>query len=109
MQKKWRDQRVFQCGLRLGHFHAGARFAKAFDDQPGLDDEVDPPAQSPVKPGNTERLRLITFFLRCIGHPKAIDPPVSGIEIATDLDCSRRAIRLSQDAAMRRAEAWMQN
>src|SRR5205823_5546666 len=79
MQKKRRDQRVFQCGLRLGHFRANARFAKAFDDQPGLDDEVDPPAQSPVKPGNTERLRLITFLLRGTFKPKGIDPPIGRI------------------------------
>jgi hypothetical protein len=44
MQKNRRDQRVFQCGLRLGHLHADARFAKEFDNQPGLDDEVNPPA-----------------------------------------------------------------
>ena len=66
MQKKRRDESVFQCGFSLGQFHADTRFAKAFDDQPGLDDEVDPPAQRPVKPGNTERLRLIAFLLRCI-------------------------------------------
>src|ERR1700730_18459043 len=104
MQKKRRDPRVFQCGLRLGHFHADARFAKAFDDQPSLDDEVDPPAQRPVKPGNTERLRLLAFLLRYIFEPKGIDPPIGGIEIATYLDCSRRAVGLPQDAAMRRHE-----
>jgi hypothetical protein len=40
MQKKRRDQRVFQCGLRLGHFRADARFTIAIDDQSGLDEEL---------------------------------------------------------------------
>jgi hypothetical protein len=31
---------------------------------------VDPPAQRPVKPGNTERLRFVAFLLWCIGQPK---------------------------------------
>jgi hypothetical protein len=44
MQKKRRHPRVFQCRLCLGQFHAGARFAEAFDNQPGLGDEVDPAA-----------------------------------------------------------------
>lgn len=43
MQAEGRDQRVLQCGLHLGHFQTNARFAKAFDDQPCLDDELDPP------------------------------------------------------------------
>jgi hypothetical protein len=106
--EKRRDQRVFQCRLRLGHFRAHVRFAKAFDDQPGLDDEVDPPAQRSVEPGNTERLCLLALLLRYIFKPKGIDPSVSRIKIATDLDCPRRAVGLPQDAAMRRDEARMQ-
>src|SRR6516162_11444968 len=109
MQKNRRDQRVFQCGLRLGHFHADARFAKEFDDEPSLDDEVDPLAQCPVKPGNTERLRPLALLLGCIFKPEGVDPPVSGIEIAPDLDCSRRAVGLPQDSAMRWDETRMQN
>ena len=80
MQKNWRDQRVLQCGLRLGHFLADARFAKAFNDQPSLDDQVDPPAQCSVKPGNAERLRLLALLLRYIFKPEGINPPVSGID-----------------------------
>jgi hypothetical protein len=50
MQKERRDPRVLQCRFGLGQFHAGARFAKAFDDQPGLDDEVDPPGTNDYWP-----------------------------------------------------------
>ena len=108
MQKKRRDQRVFQCRLRLGHFRAHVRFAKAFYNPPGLDDELDPSAQCPVKTRNTERLCLLALLLRYIFKPKGIDPSVSRIKIATDLNRPRRAVRLPQDAAMRRDKARMQ-
>ena len=39
MQKDRRDPRVFQCRSRLRQLHTDARFAKAFDDQPSLDDD----------------------------------------------------------------------
>src|SRR5438067_4081187 len=109
MQKERRDQRVFQCGLRLGHFRTDARFAKAFDDQPGLDNKLDPAAQCPVKSGNAERLCLLALLLRYIFKPKGIDPPVNGVEIAADLDCARRAVGLPQNAAMRRGETRMED
>jgi hypothetical protein len=109
MQKERRDQRVFQCGLRLGHFRADARFTIAIDDQSGLDEELYLAAQRPVKPGNAKWLRLVAFLQRDILEPECIDPTIGGIEIATDLNCSRRAIGLPQDAAMRRHEARMQD
>jgi hypothetical protein len=54
----------------LRQFDTGAWFAKAFDEQPGLNDEFDPPAQRPVEPGNAERLRLFAFLQRHIRQPK---------------------------------------
>ena len=108
MQKERRDARIFQCRFRLGQFHTDARFGKAFDDQPGLDDEIDPPAQRPVEPGNAERLRFIAFLLRHVGQPKGIDAPIDRIEIAGDLNRSRCAVGVSQDTAMRRDETRMQ-
>ena len=80
MQKKRRDQCVFQYRFRLGRFHADARLAKALDHQPGFDDELYPPAQRAVKPGNPERLRLLAFLLGCLFKPEGIDPPIGGIE-----------------------------
>jgi hypothetical protein len=59
MQKERRDPRVFQCRFRLRQFHTDARFAKAFNDQPSLDDEVGPLAQCPVEPGNAEDAKLM--------------------------------------------------
>jgi len=109
MQKGRRDPRVFQYRFRFGQFHADARFVKAFDNQPGLQDKVDPPAQRPVEPGNAERLRPFAFFLRHVGQPPGIDPPIGRIEIAGDLYRSRCAVGLPQYAAVRRYETRMQD
>jgi len=64
MQKERRDQRVFQHRHGLSDFHAHTRFAEPVDDQPSSDDEIDPTAQRPVKPRNTERLGPLAFLLR---------------------------------------------
>jgi hypothetical protein len=66
-------------------------------------------ARRPVKPGNAERLRFVAFLLRHVVQPKGIDPPISRIEVAGDLDSPRCAVGLAQDAAIRRDETRMQN
>jgi hypothetical protein len=54
MQKDRRDQRVLQRGLRRD-----AWLAEPLNDQSGLDVDLNPSAQGPVKPRDAKWLNLI--------------------------------------------------
>src|SRR5215469_4328134 len=107
MQKDGRDQRVIQRRLRPGNLRADTRLAERLDDEPGLHDEFDPPAQRAVKPRNPERLGLFALLPWHGFKSKRVDPSVDGIEVAADLDGSRRTVRFPQHPAVRWNKAWM--
>lgn len=109
MQEQRHNAGVLDLTHLCGEFGAGARLGELLNREVGADKKIDPLAEGAVKAGSPEWVNPGSLLGRCGVEMPDVQFAINAVEVAAEFDAGGSSRGITENAAVGRGEAWMQD